>query len=158
MFFRRHVPVGTALKSFEEAQRWQDVENLYHESDFFKTIIENSAMSLKKSFFPLTDYLKIDPIYGEFWQLIYEEYKLTKNLIMRLTDQSELMENYPESMASIEMREKIVLPLLTIQQYALQELQELKKQPNSNQELIDVYEKLVVRSLYGNVNASRNSA
>lgn len=159
---KQNVPgffgVGTALKSFEEAQRWQDVENLYHESDFFKTIIENSAMSLKKSFFPLTDYLKIDPIYGEFWQLIYEEYKLTKNLIMRLTDQSELMENYPESMASIEMREKIVLPLLTIQQYALQELQELKKQPNSNQELIDVYEKLVVRSLYGNVNASRNSA
>lgn len=159
---KQNVPgffgVGTALQSFLEAHRWEDIENLYHESEFFKAIIENSAMSLKKSFFPLTAYLKNDPSYGAFWQLIYEEYKLTKNLILRLTGQSDLMENYPESMASIEMREKIVLPLLTIQQYALQELQELKKQPKKNKNLIEVYEKLVVRSLYGNVNASRNSA
>ena len=53
--------------------------------------------------------------------------------------------------ADIEIRERIVLPLLTIQQYALQkiECQSEHKAP---------YEKMVLRSLYGNINASRNSA
>jgi phosphoenolpyruvate carboxylase len=32
------------------------------------------------------------------------------------------MENYPDGKASIQVRERIVLPLLTIQQYAFCEL------------------------------------
>ena len=47
----------------------------------------------------------------------------------------------------------IVKPLLTIQQYALSQL---RKKPES--EFSPVYEKLVIRSLFGNTNASRNSA
>ena len=37
------------------------------------------------------------------------------------------MENEPVGKASIEVRESIVLPLLTIQQYALKKIQELEK-------------------------------
>jgi phosphoenolpyruvate carboxylase len=51
-----------------------------------------------------------------------------------------------------------VLPLLTIQQFALQQIQMLKKSKKIDTDLLKVYEKLVVRSLYGNINASRNSA
>ena len=53
--------------------------------------------------------------------------------------------------SSIEIREKIVITLLTIQQYALQKIE---KDPGNK----SVYEKIVRRSLYGNINASRNSA
>ena len=59
--------------------------------------------------------------------------------------------------ASIEIREKIVLPLLTIQQFALKQIQELQNS-EGNEEKIAVYEKMVMRSLFGNINASRNSA
>ncbi|GIR11635.1 MAG: hypothetical protein CM15mP23_02100 [Cryomorphaceae bacterium] len=59
---------------------------------------------------------------------------------MKISGQQELMENYPEGKASIEIREQIVLPLLTIQQYALKQIQELKNQNPSSKE-ITIYEK-----------------
>ena len=98
-----------------------------------------------------------DPVYGNFWNLIFEEYKTTKRLLLKISGQTELMENIPEGKASIEVRERIVLPLLTIQQYALKKIQELQKE-TGNQTKISVYEKIVTRSLFGNINASRNSS
>ena len=68
------------------------------------------------------------------------------------------MRNNPTGKASIDIRENIVLPLLTIQQYALLKIQELQKQKNPDTALLKVYEKMVTRSLFGNINASRNSA
>ena len=114
-------------------------------------------MSLTKSFFGLTAYMADDSVYGEFWKIIFEEYKTTKRLLLKLAGHTELMENYPEGKASIEIRESIVLPLLTIQQFALKKIQELQKTDGNTTE-IEVYENMVMRSLFGNINASRNSA
>lgn len=159
---KQNVPgffgVGTALKHFEEKNRWAEVESLYQSSLFFRTLIENSMMALSKSFFPLTAYMKKDPEFGAFWQLIYDEFLESKRLLLKLSGFKELMENYPDSKASVEMREKIVLPLLTIQQFALLKIKELREAPEENAEEIAVYEKIVTRSLFGNINASRNSA
>ena len=68
------------------------------------------------------------------------------------------MENYPTGKASIDVRESIVLPLLTIQQYALKKIQELKLSKNPSSKELATFEKMVTRSLFGNINASRNSA
>ena len=159
---KQNVPgffgVGTALKQFEETNQWEKVTQLYQNSLFFKTLIENSMMSLSKSFFPLTAYMQKDEEFGEFWQIIYVEYLETKRLLLKLSGFTELMENYPDGKASIEIREQIVLPLLTIQQYALLKISQLKKQKNPDEMQIAVYEKIVTRSLFGNINASRNSA
>ena len=78
-------------------------------------------------------------------------------MLLKLTGHKVLMENFPVGKASIEIREKIVLPLLTIQQYALKQIQELQA-GEENKEKIEVFEKMVMRSLFGNINASRNSA
>jgi phosphoenolpyruvate carboxylase len=159
---KQNVPgfygVGTALKSYEDNNEWQKVSDLYNNSLFFKTLIENSMMALSKSFFPLTAYMKNDKEFGEFWQLIYTEFSETKRLLLKLSGYKELMENYPDGKASVELREKIVLPLLTIQQYALLKIKELKEGPNPDEKQIAIYEKIVTRSLFGNINASRNSA
>ncbi len=158
---KQNVPgffgVGTALKKYEDAGRFEEIIAFYNASDFFKTLLENSMMSLKKSFFELTAYMAEDAEFGEFWQLIHEEYKTTKRLLLKLTGHTELMENFPIGKASIEIREQIVLPLLTIQQFALKQIQELQAK-EGNTEAIEVYEKMVMRSLFGNINASRNSA
>jgi len=159
---KQNVPgffgVGTALKHFEETNQWDKIHKLYHSSLFFRTLLENSMMSLAKSFFPLTAYMKDDPEFGAFWQIIYDEFLETKRLLLKIAGHKELMENYPDGKASIDMREFIVKPLLTIQQYSLSVIQELNKSPNPDEELIKVYEKIVMRSLFGNTNASRNSA
>ncbi|WNM18396.1 phosphoenolpyruvate carboxylase [Flavobacterium capsici] len=156
---KQNVPgfygVGTALKYFEDNNRWEEVQSLYDNSLFFKTLLENSMMSLAKSFFPLTSYMKDDKDFGDFWQIIYDEFLETKRLLLKIAGHKELMENYPDGKASIEIREQIVRPLLTIQQYALSQL---RKGKIENEVLKEVYEKLVVRSLFGNTNASRNSA
>ena len=68
------------------------------------------------------------------------------------------MENEPAGKASIKAIEDIVQPLLTIQQFALIELQDLKKEKNPRNEKIQILEAMVTRSLFGNINASRNSA
>lgn len=159
---KQNVPgffgVGSALKHFEDTNNWDKVQNLYNDSLFFRTLLENSMMSLAKSFFPLTSYMKKDPVFGSFWQIIYDEFLETKRLLLKIAGHKELMENYPDGKASIDIRERIVLPLLTIQQYALLRINELNKESNPDLELIQTYEKIVTRSLFGNTNASRNSA
>ncbi|MFB9080408.1 phosphoenolpyruvate carboxylase [Flavobacterium procerum] len=159
---KQNVPgffgVGTALKHFEETGQWDKVSDLYHNSLFFRTLLENSMMSLAKSFLPLTAYMQKDSEFGEFWQIINNEFQETKRLLLKIADHKTLMENYPDGIASIQIRERIVLPLLTIQQYALLRINELNKDIAANEELIKVYEKIVTRSLFGNTNASRNSA
>ena len=158
---KQNVPgfygVGTALKYYHDNNSFSDLKKLYKRSLFFRTLISNSMMSLTKSFFKLTSYMKEDPEFGEFWSLIYEEYKLSKLLILKLSDFKELMENEPANKASIETREKIVLPLITIQQYALRKIKDIEK-GNLGKETLKIYEKMVTRSLFGNINASRNSA
>ena len=159
---KQNVPgffgVGTAIKKYEDNGEIDKVQDLYKKSEFFKTLLENSMMSLSKSFFDLTSYMADDPVFGEFWKLIYAEYELTKRLILKVAGHTELMQTSPQGKASIDIREQIVLPLLTIQQYALKKIHELKKQENVNLEELEVYEKIVTRSLFGNINASRNSA
>ncbi|WP_459210857.1 phosphoenolpyruvate carboxylase [Aquimarina rhabdastrellae] len=159
---KQNVPgffgVGTALKHYEDTNQFDKVQQLYRESSFFKTLIENSMMSLSKSFFDLTKYMQEDEEFGAFWKIIYEEYQITTRLLLKLTGYSALMENQPSGKASIDIREAIVLPLLTIQQYALKAVQELEKQEDADPEQIQTFEKIVTRSLFGNINASRNSA
>tara|TARA_R110002049_G_scaffold65035_1_gene170952 strand:+ start:80552 stop:83065 length:2514 start_codon:yes stop_codon:yes gene_type:complete len=159
---KQNVPgfygVGTALKQYEDRGEFDKVEQLYNNSKFFKTLLENSMMSLTKSFFDLTKYMSQDEEFGDFWNIIYTEYQTTKRLLLKLTGYKELMENEPSGKASIEVRESIVLPLLTIQQYALKKIQELNKAEVIDEEQIKIFEKIVTRSLFGNINASRNSA
>ena len=159
---KQNVPgffgVGTALKAYEDRGEFDKVETLYNNSKFFKTLLENSMMSLTKSFFDLTRYMSKDKEFGAFWNIIYNEYVVTKNILLKLTGYKELMENEPSGRASIDVRESIVLPLLTIQQYALKKVQELEKEAPLDEEQIKIFEKIVTRSLFGNINASRNSA
>jgi len=159
---KQNVPgffgVGSALKHFEETGNWEKVQHLYDTSLFFKTLLENSMMSLAKCFFPLTSYMKDDPEFGAFWQIIYNEFLETKRMLLKIAGHETLMENYPDGKASIDTREKIVIPLLAIQQYALQRIQELNATENPDENLVKTYEKIVTRSLFGNTNAARNSA
>jgi phosphoenolpyruvate carboxylase len=136
--------------------QWEDAESLYRNNKFFRTLLDNSMMSLTKSFFGLTAYMEHDEIYGEFWKMIHAEYERSKKYMLKISGMSTLMENETAGKASIQAREKIVLPLLTIQQYALKMVQDLTRE-NSTEHL-DTYERMVTRSLYGNINASRNSA
>lgn len=142
---------GYALKALKDEGRFDEVKQLYRNSDFFKTLVLNSMMSMNKTYFPLTYYMRNNPKFGEFWQILFSEFELSKAMMLELTGFKILMQEEPLSRKSVKIREKIVLPLLSIQQYALMKIQ--KKEGDR-----ETYEKLVMRSLFGNINASRNSA
>ncbi len=158
---KQNVPgffgVGSALRQMEGAGKLGDLQQLYKNSLFFKTLIDNCEMAMMKSFFPLTAFLGQHKQYGELWQKIYAEYELTKQYLLKLTGHNELMADYPVDQMSIQMRERIVLPLLTIQQYALSRIREYDEQLVQTP-MKEVYEKLAMRCSFGIINAGRNSA
>lgn len=142
---------GFAMNKLKEEGRFDEVKKLYQGSDFFKALVLNSMMSMTKSYFPLTSYMKNHPKFGEFWNILHDEFQLSRSIMLELTGYEILMQEEPLSRKSVKIREKIVLPLLSIQQYALIKLQQ-------SDEHAAIYENLVMRSLFGNINASRNSA
>ena len=155
---KQNVPgyfgVGTALQHMKENGLWEDVKAMFRNVQFFRTLIDNSMMSMLKSSFSLTQYIKENPQYGPIWELIKKEFDLTSSLVLELSDTTELMQDDKTARASIQMRDKIVLPLLTIQQYALYQIHLQDISPV----LKETYEKLITRSMFGIINAARNSA
>ena len=149
--------VGAALQKMDEQGKLNRLKVLYQNSLFFKTLIDNCEMAMMKCFFPLTEYLSKDEKFSEFWNMMYEEYIITEKFLAKLTGNNELMSEYPVEQLSVSMREKIVLPLVTIQQFAMANIREIEKE-QIKKSLKETYEKLVMRCSFGIINAGRNSA
>ena len=149
--------VGLAFEKLETAGKWNEINHLYEHSLYFKTLLDNCEMALNKCFFPLTAYLSKHPKYGTLWNMIYEEFERTKKYLLRLTGRTELMEDKPADKLSIQMRQRIELPLITIQQYALTKIREMDDLAVDSLEK-KIHEKLVMRCSFGIINAERNSA
>ena len=149
--------VGLAFEKLEEAGKWEDLKKLYQRSLFFKTMLDNCEMAMNKCFFPLTAYLSDHPKYGELWKLMYEEFERTKKYLLKLTGASELMDDKPVDQLSIQMRQRIEIPLVTIQQHALAKIRELEEKGDDSATKKN-YEKMVMRCSFGIINAERNSA
>ena len=68
---------------------------------------------------------------------------------------NELMASNPSIRDSVNLRERIVLPLVAIQQFALMNLRHPTEatRPHEPQ-----YRKLIIRCMFGIINAARNSA
>lgn len=149
--------VGTALKTMEEKGQFPALQAVYQKSPFLRTLVDNCEMAMKKCFFPLTAFLADHPSYGSIWRMMEEEFELTSRYILMLSGKTELMADYPIERISIQMRERIVLPLTTIQQYAITKVREIEEN-NLPSDLRSGYEKLVMRCSFGIINAGRNSA
>jgi phosphoenolpyruvate carboxylase len=156
---KQNVPgfygVGTAIQKLETEGKLAEIKSMYEENAFFKALMDNCEMAMQKSFFPLTRFLSEHPVYSELWRKIYEEYELTRRFLLQISGKDALMADYPVELQSIQMRERIMLPLTTIQQYALTKLRETEELPDETRK---AYEKLIIRCSFGIINAGRNSA
>lgn len=156
---KQNVPgfygVGSALEKMDA--NIDEITEMYHSNGFFKALIDNCEMAMQKTFMPLTAFLESHEIYGEIWRKIRDEYDLTRKYLTRISGTKELMSDLPVEQQSVRTRERIVLPLLAIQQYALTKIRESEE----NGEAVEnrsVHEKLVIRCSFGIINAGRNSA
>ncbi len=112
---------------------------------------------MQKTYFPLTAFLAEHPVYGEVWRKIHEEYELSREYLTRISGTKELMSDLPVEQQSVRTRERIVLPLVTIQQYAITKIRE-SEEKGEEAEKRSGHEKLVIRCSFGIINAGRNSA
>ena len=155
---KQNVPgfygVGTAFQKMEADGILENVTNIYKNNAFFRALMDNCEMAMQKSFFPLTEFLSANPNFSELWNKIHDEFELTRRYLLLVSGKSELMDDYPVEKQSIQMRERIMLPLTTIQQYSLSKNRELNE---SNSESKKIYGKLIIRCSFGIINAGRNS-
>ncbi|HTK38678.1 MAG TPA: phosphoenolpyruvate carboxylase [Pyrinomonadaceae bacterium] len=155
---KQNVPgyygLGTALRVIENDGLLDDVIALFRNNAFFRALMDNCEMAMQKSFFPLTNFLSEHPVFGELWRKIYDEFELTRLYLLLISGKPDLMTDYPVEKQSIQMRERIMLPLTTIQQYGLIKNRELA---DDDADARRVYEKLILRCSFGIINAGRNS-
>jgi phosphoenolpyruvate carboxylase len=154
---KQNVPgffgIGTALAELEKEGRLEEAAALYRDQPLFAALLENSMQSMRKCNFALTAHLEQDERFGDLWCKVREEFELSRKLILRIAGQTELMERAPAIAESIDLREGIILPLLVIQQAALQWLDDQGDAPADR----SVLEKLIVRTMFGIINAGRNA-
>jgi phosphoenolpyruvate carboxylase len=147
--------VGSAIRELKKQGKLRELKALFKQSLFFRTLLSNSMMSLTKTYYPATAYLARDKEFAELWKKMFAEHKLSTQMILEVSGLSELMENNPLNRDSVKLREKIVLPLITIQQFALQQLRLLEENEKPFER---IYQKLILRCMFGIINAARNSA
>ncbi len=147
--------VGSAIQTLKGEGEGERLRNLYKQSLFFRTLLGNSMMSLTKTYYQATTYLSSDAEFGDFWKKMYHEYELSRKELLEVSELSELMGNNQTIRDSVHLREKIVLPLIAIQQYALMHL----RARSASDQIYEIkYRKLIIRSMFGIINAARNSA
>jgi phosphoenolpyruvate carboxylase len=145
---------GEALAVLKQKGFGEKLLKLYKSSLFFRTLVENSMQSLSKSNFKATRYQSTDAEFGPFWQLLETEYNRSTEMLKWLSGQGDLLADNLNSKGSIALREEIVLPLIAIQQYALQQLRTATLTETER----EMYKHMALRSMFGIINAARNAA
>ncbi|WP_194974651.1 phosphoenolpyruvate carboxylase [Aquiflexum lacus] len=143
--------VGAALEALQKEGKFEEAKKLYQNSLFFRSLLGNSMQSLAKSFYKSTAYLKDNPKYADLWNLMFQEYQRTIKMLLEVSGMDTLLQDNPTSKQSIAIREKIVLPVITIQQYAIQSMLDSGKED-------PVLQMLILRTMFGIINAARNAA
>jgi phosphoenolpyruvate carboxylase len=147
---------GSALEATMEEIGAGQLQQLYQRSLFFRTLVENAMQSLSKTYYPLTHYLADSEEFGDMWRMLYDEAERTKRVLAETAGQERLLGADPVLRESIELRERMMLPLLVIQQWALAKSRRMadgEEQPGSP----ELYEKIIVKTMAASVNAARNA-
>ena len=84
---------------------------------------------------------------------MFSEYEISRQMLLEISGMDHLMAGSPVGRQSIRLREQIVLPLIAIQQFALMRLR-----GHMGESAAEPFRKLVIRTMFGIVNAARNSA
>ena len=147
---------GFALKHVYKKYGESNVDDLYWRSRFFRTLVENSQMVLEKTNFELTSFVEQDENFRDIWKTLHKEYKTSIEYLLKTSRSKFLMEKNPKDMLSVQLRERIITPLLVIQQYALMEYN--KATDIGDSQKADSFANIVVQCSFGIINAARNSA
>lgn len=133
---------GTAFREYigDDPAKLKNLQQMFVEFPFFRTLIDNLQMALAKADLLIakqyadmvSDKVVRDRIFG----LIEDEFKLTSELILKITGQEEILDNVPVIQESIRLRNPYVDPLSYLQVQLLKELRDARLHEADDTELL----------------------
>lgn len=133
---------GTAMKQYtgDDEEKLNTLRTMYEKFPFFRSLIDNLQMALAKADLLIAkeyaDMIKDKTIRDRIFEQIEEEYKLTSELILSITGQTEILDNVPVIQESIRLRNPYVDPLSYMQVQLLTELRALRDNEEDDPELL----------------------
>ncbi|MDL4839066.1 phosphoenolpyruvate carboxylase [Aquibacillus rhizosphaerae] len=118
---------GTGLNTFiEKSGNLELLQEMYEKWPFFQATINNLQMALTKADLTTAkEYTKMvsdETIQKRIFDQITEEYNLTKAMVLKITGQSDLLDNQPNIKESVRLRNPLVDPLNLFQVDLVSEL------------------------------------
>lgn len=125
--------LGTALSSYKDTEI---LKEMYEKWPFFKALISNVDMLLAKTDMEIAEkYIKLyknEKVSNEIFSDILKEWKLTKEMILKISDKKKLLEDNMELEISLKNR----LPYFKILNYLQIELIKRVRNKNNDERLI----------------------
>ncbi|TDQ40315.1 phosphoenolpyruvate carboxylase [Aureibacillus halotolerans] len=110
---------GSGLAAYANNGHLPVLQDMYKHWPFFRSTIENLQMALKKADLSAAkEYMKLvenQDIAERIFGVISEEYKLTQDVLLKITEQDELLDHSPNIKSSIILRNPYVDPLNFLQ-------------------------------------------
>ncbi|RKP48971.1 phosphoenolpyruvate carboxylase [Cohnella endophytica] len=125
---------GTAFHKYvgEDEGRLETLRTMYREYSFFRSLIDNLQMALGKADLMIArqyaGMIEDGTIKDRIFTQIEEEFTRTKEMILTITGQEDILDNVPVIQESIRLRNPYVDPLSYMQVQLLTELRNLRDQ------------------------------
>ncbi|MFC4598376.1 phosphoenolpyruvate carboxylase [Cohnella hongkongensis] len=133
---------GTAFSKFVNGDpaRLETLRKMYREYSFFSSLIDNLQMALGKADLMIArqyaGMIENAEIKSRIFTQIEEEYAKTKEMLLAITGQEDILDNVPVIQESIRLRNPYVDPLSYLQVQLLTELRSLRAQNADDAELL----------------------
>ncbi|MDR6227603.1 phosphoenolpyruvate carboxylase [Desmospora profundinema] len=130
---------GTGLsRLLREKGGLEALQEMYQSWSFFRTLVDNLQMALAKADLVIArEYSTLAGEEGEaLFRLIEEEYRQTRETVLAITKQSEILDYIPVIQESVRLRNPYVDPLSFIQVYLLGERRK-DEDPQSRQDELE---------------------
>jgi phosphoenolpyruvate carboxylase len=130
---------GTGLSSFAEKgeQQLEVLQEMYEKWPFFRSTIDNLQMALMKADIPTakeyTSLVEDETIAKRIFENIVKEYQKTKEILLIITGDQELLDHKPNIQESVYRRNPYVDPLNFLQ---VELMKQLREEDEPNEELL----------------------
>ena len=131
--------VGSGIKAAREAGHEDSLRRMAIDWPFFKNFISNVEMTVAKADMKIAQHYVTELVPVDLHHIfdkIKEEYEETRDQILWLTDEREILENQQSLKKTLEIRDKYLLPLQYLQVSLLKKVRELNQDPNETDPLL----------------------
>jgi len=143
--------LGTALEAYTKEHGAGLLQTMYKEWAFFKTVIDNAQLTMVKADMPIAKLyaglVEDEGLRERVFGLISEEHRRTRESLMAITGQSELLENEPVLLRSVKLRNPYIDPMNYIQVEMIRRLRNNPDLPDAERDAIQNVIELTINGI-----------